>query len=1032
MHRLFLFVLIILLFFFEPHHLSAQLVPYWTSTYRVTNTKNFYPTGMVKDASNNFVMIGNGWDELNNDIVEIVKFDSVGNFQWPVRINDGRIFFGNEDYPNRSRRNIVTDTADNIYVAVGTYNKSYFILKKYSPNGTELWSRLISTPYSKQNIIDYIVVGDSGYIYICGASQSYNSSYNRYMPSAIMVVKCLTSSGSIIWLKTFRGYYNNAFPADFTIDKRGNVYVTGTTVKIPTNDGHANIATIKYKPNGDTAWVRYAWDGYTTQFGEKQSYGAGIVVDEMKNITVCGSQGFLVRYDSGGTILWTHPYSEGSTGGKLFLDKDNNIFSIGFLNAFYDYRYIVIEKVNSDGQQQWETSYYTGFWFETQLKRTELFVLYDTSGHIYITSTVSNKVYDRSDTDLLLLDVNPQSRYTQRSMVLFDANMKSYSTGVALSTNNYLYVGGAKGPYTNWSYDFLLTRLGMPSYISGFVFEDVNGNGLFETDESKLSGWKIKTTTTRIDSTETLEYGSYFLPTVPGKHLVNAVIKTGWKQSLPDSAGFLLDISVGDTAKEINFGVFRSGKISGLVFNDRNFDRVANTQDTSLTNWKVKIIKLESTFIDSTLTDTSGRYNFFGLSPGNYIVTQEQQQGWLKTYPDTNIIYSIHLISGLDTSGFDFGNFDARGIFGYSFNDFNLDGIKQKDELGLPKWKIYLTGRLTDSIVTDNKGFFNFKNLNPGSYYLLRDSVKDWLSTSYPYSTPYSINIDSINVNSIINFGHYYPTDYTYSLKTGWNLLSLPIGVNNGSRGNLFPSAISNCYVYLNKYIEQNVLKNDLGFWIKFNSNHDRNINGSLIPYTEIKVNNKWNIIGSISSPVAVSNIYSDPPGIITSSFFSYDGIYLPIDTIQPGEGYWVKVNQAGRLILSSDASKNLSARIKIVTTSEQPPPPPSDESSGKLIPTVYLLEPCYPNPFNPLTTIKYQLPSPSKVTLKVYNLLGQEVKTLKDEVQPAGFKSVEWNSTNNSNVTVASGIYFYRMEATNVTDPNKSFTQVLKMLLLK
>ncbi|MDI6779007.1 MAG: FlgD immunoglobulin-like domain containing protein [Bacteroidota bacterium] len=100
--------------------------------------------------------------------------------------------------------------------------------------------------------------------------------------------------------------------------------------------------------------------------------------------------------------------------------------------------------------------------------------------------------------------------------------------------------------------------------------------------------------------------------------------------------------------------------------------------------------------------------------------------------------------------------------------------------------------------------------------------------------------------------------------------------------------------------------------------------------------------------------------------------------------------------------------------------------------PKIYFLSQNYPNPFNPNTIVKYQLPVGSKVTLKIYNMLGQEVKTLVDEVQEAGYQFIEWNSTNNSGNTVASGIYFYRLEAKSVTDPSKTFTQVRKMLLLQ
>ena len=76
---------------------------------------------------------------------------------------------------------------------------------------------------------------------------------------------------------------------------------------------------------------------------------------------------------------------------------------------------------------------------------------------------------------------------------------------------------------------------------------------------------------------------------------------------------------------------------------------------------------------------------------------------------------------------------------------------------------------------------------------------------------------------------------------------------------------------------------------------------------------------------------------------------------------------------------------------------------------------------------LRYALPKDSKVTLKIYNVLGQVVATLTDGVVSAGYQSAEWNASN-----VASGIYFYRIEATSVTSPSKIFTQVKKMVLMK
>jgi hypothetical protein len=99
-------------------------------------------------------------------------------------------------------------------------------------------------------------------------------------------------------------------------------------------------------------------------------------------------------------------------------------------------------------------------------------------------------------------------------------------------------------------------------------------------------------------------------------------------------------------------------------------------------------------------------------------------------------------------------------------------------------------------------------------------------------------------------------------------------------------------------------------------------------------------------------------------------------------------------------------------------------------LPTVYKLEQNFPNPFNPTTTINYQLPEASGVKITVYNILGQEIKSLVSEQQEAGYYSQQWNGTDNANRLVATGMYIYRIEA--VGGGNKHFTQVKKMMMIK
>jgi len=114
--------------------------------------------------------------------------------------------------------------------------------------------------------------------------------------------------------------------------------------------------------------------------------------------------------------------------------------------------------------------------------------------------------------------------------------------------------------------------------------------------------------------------------------------------------------------------------------------------------------------------------------------------------------------------------------------------------------------------------------------------------------------------------------------------------------------------------------------------------------------------------------------------------------------------------------------RIGIVADNELPPPPPENESSGPAlaIPDRFVLEQNYPNPFNPTTILTFAIGRESLVSLKVYDVLGREIKTIVHGIQSAGSQSVTWDATD-----VPSGVYFYRLQA-------GEFVETKKMLLMR
>ncbi len=387
-----------------------------------------------------------------------------------------------------------------------------------------------------------------------------------------------------------------------------------------------------------------------------------------------------------------------------------------------------------------------------------------------------------------------------------------------------------------------------------------------------------------------------------------------------------------------------------------------------------------------------------------------------------------------------------------------------------------------------------------------------------------------IGPNTWIGPGYAAPT---LSISDGWNMISVPVTGTDLRKTTLFPTATSLAFAYNAGYVVKDTLVNGEGYWLRFTGAQSVQLGGGPIVSDTIPVGNGWNMIGSVSNPVAVTSISAIGTTIV-SSIFGYSGSYTVADTIEPGSGYWIRVSGAGELVMSAASqnqpapvptTKQLASLNRLIVTDAQgrtgvlyfgktedpsfnidmytlPPVPPqgmfdtrfgsarltevlTDEASKRIpltltsasypltiswqirgsqvpasllvdgkavtldrsgstsittgsvqielqlgtaaeLPQTFALEQNYPNPFNPSTVIRYQLPVDSKVRLTVYDMLGQELETIVDRVESAGYKSVEWRPA------VASGVYLYRLEASSTADPSKTFTQVRKMMLVR
>jgi hypothetical protein len=144
--------------------------------------------------------------------------------------------------------------------------------------------------------------------------------------------------------------------------------------------------------------------------------------------------------------------------------------------------------------------------------------------------------------------------------------------------------------------------------------------------------------------------------------------------------------------------------------------------------------------------------------------------------------------------------------------------------------------------------------------------------------------------------------------------------------------------------------------------------------------------------------------------FEMIDILYLDLDYVLNESNYYrlAAVDHAGNI---SDYSDVLDFTVLAIDLD--------------LIPDVFALHQNYPNPFNPTTQIKYDLPEDAMVSIIIYDVMGRSIKSLVNTTQSAGYRSIQWDATNNLGEPVSAGMYIYMIQA-------GQFTKTKKMVLLK
>ena len=204
--------------------------------------------------------------------------------------------------------------------------------------------------------------------------------------------------------------------------------------------------------------------------------------------------------------------------------------------------------------------------------------------------------------------------------------------------------------------------------ISGFKFNDLNGNGVRDAGEPGIENWTIyldQNLNGQLDSGETsvktTSNGSFqFSSLAAGTYRVREVLLTGWQQTTTNPADVVL--AAGGTKDNVLFGNFQQVSISGAKFNDLNANGVRDTGEAGLSGWTIFLDTNNNGVLDSgernQVTDTNGNYSFSNVGPGTFRLREEVKFNWIQMTANPTVTTT----SGVNVGGQLFGNIQLNDI----------------------------------------------------------------------------------------------------------------------------------------------------------------------------------------------------------------------------------------------------------------------------------------------------------------------------------------------------------------------------------
>ena len=354
------------------------------------------------------------------------------------------------------------------------------------------------------------------------------------------------------------------------------------------------------------------------------------------------------------------------------------------------------------------------------------------------------------------------------------------------------------------------------------------------------------------------------------------------------------------------------------------------------------VLEIISTPLAPDTTDENGEFQFSNVATGTYDVriTAEGYTSIVQSITVTfeNTIFNFQLYES-NAISFESGEFGTDWVFGGDEewvidNSTAYDGIYSAQSGEIGEWQtsslfleldVTSTGEISfwkkvscEDDPDDNWDYFSF--FIDGEEVGRWDGEVDWSEEIFPVSSGTHTFEWRYRKDGYVDEGYdcawidyitlppleIPPQEITLEYNAGWNMVGLPLEVDNANYMTIFPTATENTlYSYSGNYVLETELSTGTGYWLLFDDTGTATITGQVIDELTINLTEGWNMISGISSAVSINNIDDPNEVIIPNTLYGFDNYYHLVTEIEPGRGYWIRAIADGEITISSNSSMN-------------------------------------------------------------------------------------------------------------------------------